>query len=167
MMRKRHEETGFSRKMFSVPHLIVIFVVALIVFGPEKLPELARNLGKFMAEFRRVTGEVRYTFDEHMREIERESAQRKSGAAAGTPVPAENTIASKAPRGMPAATDPASSGESHEPGQADLFDGGARSAEEEAKPSDESPAVHASNEADNSSPEQQPGTVNDGHVRPA
>ena len=42
--------------MLSIPHLIIIFVVALVVFGPEKLPELARNLGKVMAEFRRATG---------------------------------------------------------------------------------------------------------------
>ncbi|MDE3110536.1 MAG: twin-arginine translocase TatA/TatE family subunit, partial [Acidobacteriota bacterium] len=38
-----------------MPHLIIIFVVALIIFGPDKLPELARNLGKLMAEFRRTT----------------------------------------------------------------------------------------------------------------
>ena len=59
--------------MLSIPHLIIIFVVALVVFGPEKLPELARNFGKFMAEFRRATGDLRSTFDEHMRELERES----------------------------------------------------------------------------------------------
>jgi hypothetical protein len=32
-------------QMLSIPHLIVIFIVALVVFGPEKLPELARMLG--------------------------------------------------------------------------------------------------------------------------
>jgi TatA/E family protein of Tat protein translocase len=61
--------------MLSIPHLILIFLVALVVFGPEKLPELARNLGRWMAEFRRATGDLRSTFDEHMRELERE-AQR-------------------------------------------------------------------------------------------
>ena len=40
--------------MLSIPHLIVIFIVALVIFGPEKIPELARNLGKVMAEFRRA-----------------------------------------------------------------------------------------------------------------
>ncbi len=69
--------------MFSVPHLIIIFVVVLIVFGPEKLPDLARNLGKIMGEFRRATGDLRSTFDEHMREIEREASMR-AAAAAGT-----------------------------------------------------------------------------------
>jgi TatA/E family protein of Tat protein translocase len=61
--------------MLSIPHLIIIFLVALVVFGPQKLPELARTLGRLMAEFRRATGDLRSTFDEHMRELELE-AQR-------------------------------------------------------------------------------------------
>ena len=55
--------------MLSIPHLIIIFVVALVVFGPEKIPELARNLGKIMAEFRRVTGDLRSTFEGHLRDL--------------------------------------------------------------------------------------------------
>lgn len=78
--------------MFSVPHLIIIFVVVLIVFGPEKLPDLARNLGKIMGEFRRATGDLRSTFDEHMREIEREASMRAAAAGAGTTIaPTEQT----------------------------------------------------------------------------
>jgi len=34
--------------MFSIPHLVIIFVVVLVVFGPEKLPDLARNIGKIL-----------------------------------------------------------------------------------------------------------------------
>jgi sec-independent protein translocase protein TatB len=60
-------------KMLSVPHLIIIFLVALMVFGPEKLPELARNFGKIMGEFKRATGDLKAGFEEHMRELERES----------------------------------------------------------------------------------------------
>lgn len=63
--------------MLSVPHLIIIFAVALVVFGPEKLPELARNLGKIMAEFRRATAELRGTFEGHMRDLEREADLRR------------------------------------------------------------------------------------------
>lgn len=59
--------------MLSMSHLVIIFLVALIVFGPEKLPELARNFGKVMAEFRRATGDLRAGFEEHMRELERET----------------------------------------------------------------------------------------------
>lgn len=75
--------------MLSVPHLIVIFVVALIIFGPEKLPELARNLGKVMAEFRRATGDLRSNFEGHMRDLEREAQERRIvGAAAAVSAPA-------------------------------------------------------------------------------
>jgi sec-independent protein translocase protein TatB len=71
--------------MLSVPHLIVIFVVALVVFGPEKLPELARNLGKVMAEFRRHTNDLRSSFEGHLRDLEREADARK--IAGPVPVP--------------------------------------------------------------------------------
>jgi TatA/E family protein of Tat protein translocase len=82
--------------MLSLPHIVILFVVALVVFGPEKLPELARNLGKFTAEFRRMTGEFKSTFEGHMRDLEREADERRkppvsTPAAAATPT--ENTIA--------------------------------------------------------------------------
>ena len=82
--------------MFSIPHLIVLFVVALIVFGPEKLPELARNIGKVMSEFRRISNEMRYTFEDHMREIERETEAKKTKESLPAAQPAENTIAFRA-----------------------------------------------------------------------
>lgn len=63
--------------MFSIAHIVIIFVVALVVFGPEKLPELARTLGKVMGEFRRATGDLRSTFEGHMRDLEREADLRK------------------------------------------------------------------------------------------
>ena len=70
MMQKR----AIARtKMLSMPHLIIVFLVALIVFGPEKLPELARSFGKAMAEFKRATGDLKAGFEEHMRELEREA----------------------------------------------------------------------------------------------
>ncbi len=62
--------------------MIIIFIVALVFFGPEKLPELARNLGKFMAEFKRTTGDFRSTFEDHLRELEREADQRRISQAA-------------------------------------------------------------------------------------
>jgi sec-independent protein translocase protein TatB len=69
--------------MLSIPHLIILFVIALMVFGPEKLPELARMLGKAMAEFRRVTGDVRRVVEDEMRDLElktREADLRKREA---------------------------------------------------------------------------------------
>lgn len=78
--------------MLSIPHLIIIFVVALVVFGPEKLPELARNLGKVMAEFRRATGDLRSTFEGHMRDLERESDTRRIGGSATGSGPSAGAI---------------------------------------------------------------------------
>lgn len=75
------------QKMLSVPHLIIIFLVALIVFGPEKLPELARRLGKATAEFRRATESLRAGFEDHMRELERDAR-----VAEARKEPTENTI---------------------------------------------------------------------------
>jgi sec-independent protein translocase protein TatB len=82
--------------MFSIAHLVIIFVVALVVFGPEKLPDLARNLGKVMGEFRRATGDLRSTFEGHMRDLEREAELRKvreGQAAAAAAQPAGQTVA--------------------------------------------------------------------------
>ncbi len=51
--------------------LIVIFVVALLVFGPQKLPELARSLGKGMAELRKSLQGIKEEIDSEMGEIEK------------------------------------------------------------------------------------------------
>jgi TatA/E family protein of Tat protein translocase len=68
-----------------MPELIVIFVIALLVFGPRKLPELGRALGKSLGEFKRASNELRNTLEEEVRvEEQRESTQR-----ATTPAPAD------------------------------------------------------------------------------
>lgn len=56
-----------------VPEMIFIFVMALLVFGPKKLPELGRTFGKGMAEFRRASNELKSTFQAEMDNIERET----------------------------------------------------------------------------------------------
>ncbi|MBW1765860.1 MAG: twin-arginine translocase TatA/TatE family subunit [Deltaproteobacteria bacterium] len=55
-----------------VPELIIIMVIALIVIGPNKLPDLARALGKGMAEFRKATQDIKESLDldEEFREVE-------------------------------------------------------------------------------------------------
>lgn len=70
-----------------VPELIIIFTIALIIFGPRKLPELGRSLGKSLAEFKRASNELRSTLDEEIRADEqRELEARRQAAAAPTPV---------------------------------------------------------------------------------
>lgn len=102
--------------MLSIPHLIVIFVIALVIFGPEKLPELARNAGKLMAEFRRATSDIRGTFETHMRDLEREANDRRIDSvrpASGAPVqpsvpaitPAAGTVVASAPHETAAAAE--------------------------------------------------------------
>jgi sec-independent protein translocase protein TatB len=64
--------------------MIVLFLVVLVVFGPQKLPELARGLGKIMAEFRKASTDFKSAFEEEMREMERATmqAERKKAAEA-------------------------------------------------------------------------------------
>jgi sec-independent protein translocase protein TatB len=61
--------------MLSIPHMIVVFVIVLVVFGPQKLPELARGLGKLMAEFRKASTDFKSAFENEMRDLERQAAE--------------------------------------------------------------------------------------------
>jgi len=69
--------------MFGIgmPELIIIFVIALIIIGPKKLPDLARALGKGMAEFRKATNEIKSNLDmgDDLKGIEEELADSVSG----------------------------------------------------------------------------------------
>ena len=56
------------------PELIIIFVVALLVVGPRKLPELGRSLGKGLSEFKRASNDLRQTLDDEIRDEERRTA---------------------------------------------------------------------------------------------
>jgi len=53
-----------------VPELIFIFIIALVVFGPKKLPELGKSLGKGLREFNKAKNELKATWDEQIREAE-------------------------------------------------------------------------------------------------
>ncbi len=60
-----------------MPELIIIFVIALIIFGPRKLPELGRSLGKSINEFKRASNELRNTLDEEIRVEETRTTERQ------------------------------------------------------------------------------------------
>lgn len=58
-----------------MPELIVIFVIALIIFGPRKLPDLGRSLGRSLSEFKRASNELRTTLDEEIRLEDQKTSQ--------------------------------------------------------------------------------------------
>ena len=72
--------------------LIIIFTVALIVFGPRKLPELGRSLGKSLSEFRRATNELKHTLDEEVSLEERKAASSATAAAVATIPPTDPSM---------------------------------------------------------------------------
>jgi TatA/E family protein of Tat protein translocase len=64
-----------------MPELIIILTIALIIFGPRKLPELGRSLGKSLGEFKRASNELRNTLDEEIRIEEQRTAERAAEPA--------------------------------------------------------------------------------------
>ncbi|MFI5143861.1 MAG: twin-arginine translocase TatA/TatE family subunit [Thermoanaerobaculales bacterium] len=78
-----------------IPELIMIFVVALLLFGPKKLPEIGRSLGKALGEFKRATNDLQRSLEEEVAATELKQTKRdledalKPGAAvAATPAAA-------------------------------------------------------------------------------
>jgi sec-independent protein translocase protein TatA len=60
-----------------MPELVVIMVLALIIFGPRKLPELGRSLGRSLGEFKRASNELKHTLDEEIRVEDEKSRDRQ------------------------------------------------------------------------------------------
>ena len=69
--------------------LLVIFVIALIVFGPRKLPELGRTLGKSLGEFKRASNDLRNTLEEEIHVEEQTRSEPPAPARKPAP-PAED-----------------------------------------------------------------------------
>jgi sec-independent protein translocase protein TatB len=140
--------------MLSIPHMIVVFIVVLVVFGPQKLPELARGLGKLMAEFRKASTDFKSAFEEEMREMERQTlqAERKKAAeaAAASAAAAETGVAPDAgPSPGSQALLSESSGEtrsSEDPVISPVAESVPRSTEESAESTPEGAALTSSQE---------------------
>ncbi len=94
-----------------IPEIILILVLALVLFGPQKLPELARNLGKAMAEFRKASAGLRGSFEEHLRELENEVREAEPAAT----VQADASAESPAPTPTSPSSSPAALAEASQP----------------------------------------------------
>ena len=89
-----------------MPELVIIMVIALIIFGPRKLPELGRSLGKSIGEFKKASNELQRTLEDEIRVEDRKEqhaatkAEQDSAIEAGTlppvsapePTPASETV---------------------------------------------------------------------------
>lgn len=71
-----------------VPEMLFIFVLALLIFGPKKLPELGRTLGKGLAEFRRASNELKGSLEREMNNIEQETKAAANAASQPATAPA-------------------------------------------------------------------------------
>src|SRR5918992_2730591 len=88
-----------------MPELIIILTLALIIFGPRKLPELGRSLGKSLGEFKRASNELRNTLDEEIRIEEERSTQRSAKPETAPPAAASPDYAPHAQDYAPPAED--------------------------------------------------------------
>jgi sec-independent protein translocase protein TatA len=71
-----------------MPELIVIFIIALIVFGPRKLPELGRSLGRGIAEFKKATNELQSSLEEEIKMEEKRATSPSVASSAPLEEPA-------------------------------------------------------------------------------
>jgi len=77
---------------------IFIFLLALVLFGPKRLPEIGRQIGKLLAEFRRASNDFKMQIDEELRAMEQQERQKQLEAAAAKPeaeaaqLPAETVV---------------------------------------------------------------------------
>jgi sec-independent protein translocase protein TatA len=88
-----------------MPELIIILVIALIIFGPRKLPELGRSLGKSLGEFKKASNELRSTLEEEVRVEEQKDQRAKIEAEQATAVAAATTPPADADKHPPESDD--------------------------------------------------------------
>jgi TatA/E family protein of Tat protein translocase len=80
-----------------MPELVIILVIALVIFGPRKLPELGRSLGKSLGEFKRASNELRNTLEEEVRVEEQRDqkaklqAEQASAISSAVPITPESS----------------------------------------------------------------------------
>jgi TatA/E family protein of Tat protein translocase len=78
------------------PEMLFLFLLALLLFGPKKLPEIGRQIGRGLAEFKRASNELKGQLENEMRLLESEDREKKI-----SPPPPENTVAVSAESSPP------------------------------------------------------------------
>jgi TatA/E family protein of Tat protein translocase len=73
-----------------IPELLVIFVIALIVFGPKKLPDLGKSIGRAMAEFKKASEEFQESVRSEMKEVEKSADLDEVKKLGALDLPASN-----------------------------------------------------------------------------
>ena len=84
-----------------MPELVIIFVIALIIFGPRKLPELGKSLGRSINEFKRASNELKNTLEDEIRVEEQKPPAPRVATPAPTPTPSvpDSVVAREADSG--------------------------------------------------------------------
>ena len=85
-----------------MPELLIILTIALIIFGPRKLPELGKSLGKSIAEFKRASNELKNTLEEEIRSEELQDARKSAQIPTAPAVP---PVVGAPPDGVPTPQD--------------------------------------------------------------
>lgn len=76
-----------------MPELIIILVVALIIFGPRKLPELGKSLGRSLNEFKRASADLQNTLEQEIKLEEQKEQQAKTRTEPPATEPTDGTVA--------------------------------------------------------------------------
>lgn len=82
-----------------MPELVIILVIALIIFGPRKLPELGKSLGKSINEFKKASTELQNTLEREIETEERKDREEKAKTAPAAVVDADGTHGQTVSRG--------------------------------------------------------------------
>jgi len=84
-----------------MPDILFILLLALVIFGPKRLPEVARQIAKFMAQFRMMRDDFSRQLQSELLKIDLEEKQKAAALPHNAPQPAESSATKSLPEGSP------------------------------------------------------------------